>query len=223
MINLDIKGFADSHWIGNRKSVTMLSKSGDTGNSLVVCDEEQYCFDDISKTLNDASSVDAIDFKKNGIELIEYKSGFADKISVDKYNPDRVKCPTHTGESCEEYWKIVCDNRKKDKEILKNNIKLKAVESYITLEKCVFPHCENATGPQEIKLTVVIDVDPMEEEVKIFSDLSGTECDRATEMISSIKESLSRFLLKTDVKGNVYYYDSIDVVGAKTYYKRLIG
>lgn len=115
MVTIDINAFAKENWAEYKKSVTDISKSKDT--SLVESEMKLYCFDDICANLYDQdkkpASADAFIINKKSIELVEFKSGFKNKVTKKNFDKERGKCPK-TQEICEDYWKLFFDKRKKE-------------------------------------------------------------------------------------------------------------
>ena len=96
-----------------------------------------------------------------------------------------------------------------DKEIeeLKSSIRLKAIESYIILEKDILPECEEQAKQRRIKFIAVIDADDVDAMEETLSELAGGK-DNQENSISSLKQSLGR--LRSDDRKS-YYYDDIEV------------
>ena len=113
MVAIDINTFAEENWSGYKKSVTELSKSKDA--SLVENDMELYCFDNICTDLYEQNkkptSADAFIINGKNIELVEFKSGFKNKITKKNFDRERGKCPK-TQEICKDYWKLFEKKRK---------------------------------------------------------------------------------------------------------------
>ena len=91
MVAIDINTFAEENWSGYKKSVTDISKSKDA--SLVENDMELYCFDDICANLYDhdkkPTSADAFIIDGKNIELVEFKSGFKNKLTKKNFDKER--------------------------------------------------------------------------------------------------------------------------------------
>ena len=199
-------------WSGYKKSITDISKSKDT--SLVENDMEVYCFDDICATLYDQNkkptSADALIIDEKSVELVEFKAGFKNKVTKKNFDKERGKCPK-TKEICEDYWKLFFDKRKKEVDELVLNIRIKAVESYITLEKNIFPLCRSSEVPTNLEFWVVIDEDSVDEMEDTLADLAGV-AEVKDNAYFSIRRSLKRFVHCHDTNGNSYFYDNIKVL-----------
>ena len=177
MVSRDINAFAKENWSGYKKSVTYISKSNQSkGRSLVENDMELYCFDDICAKLYDQdkkpTSADAFIINGKRMELVEFKSGFKNKVTKENFDKERGKCPK-TKEICTDYWDLFLKNRKKEVDELVLNIRIKAVESYITLEKNIFPRCPPSEAPMKVEFLVVIDEDSVDEMEDALADLAG--------------------------------------------------
>lgn len=212
MVAIDMNMYAEENWSDYKKSVTDISKSRNF--SLVENDMELYCFDDICSNLYDKdkkpTSADALIIDGKNIELVEFKSGFKNKITKENFNTERGKCQK-AGEICEDYWELFFDKRKKEVNELILSIRIKAVESYITLEKIIFPCCRLSDELMCLQFWVVIDedsVDGMEDTLAELAEVPEIK-DNA---YSSIKKSLKRLIRCQDTRGNQYFYDDIKVL-----------
>ncbi len=224
MFPIDINMFAEENWSIYKKPVTEISKSKDT--SLVESDVELYCFDDICGSLYEEdkkpTSADALIINGKIIELVEFKSGFKDKITKENFDIERGKCP-RTGEVCGDYWKLFFDKRKKEVDELVSNIRIKAVESFITLEKNIFPCCHPSEASISLRFLVVIDEDNVDGMEDTLAGLAGfTEI--KDNPYSSIRKSLKRFTHCQDKNGLQYFYDDIEVLSVADFknYLRLL-
>lgn len=221
MIFKDVQKYAQSNWGTFLKSITECSRSYSNGVPLVVSDSKIYCFDDISKTIyaNNklCASVDGIDFNENEILFIEYKSGFKQKITKENYKDSEKSICSHSKNVCKYYWDLFFALRDKEKEELISNLKLKALDTYITFDKNIFPLCDDLqTGNLKLRLIVVIDADEVDNMEDALGELSGKKTS-SNNYFTKIKQSLSRFMLRPDAFENNYLYDSIDVYSVKEY------
>ena len=162
MTQRDLEAYITSKWGPPNKSVREISMSDD-GIPLVDSERLIYCFDDLCKDIYLArslpTSADGLIFHSKCIELIEFKSGFKDKITKENFNVEDAKC-IYKGEICEDYWSMFRKNRKHEKEILIESLRLKAIESYITLEQHLFPECDVFPDKkQRVNLLIVIDAE----------------------------------------------------------------
>ena len=143
---IDVEKYATSHWSSFFKSIADISKS-DSGVSLVESDKEILCFDDIVADYFDEnkkpSSADGLTFSHKSINLIEFKTGFKKLITKANYKPEEVTCEKHEGEICEEYGALLLRYHSSNKEILMDSLKMKAIESYVFLDKQIIPLCHN--------------------------------------------------------------------------------
>lgn len=222
MIAIDIDAFAKKNWSKYKKSITDISKSNNT--SLVKNDMEVYCFDDICANLyaqdKKPTSADAFIIDGKNIELVEFKSGFKSKITKENFDKKQAKCPEKK-EVCKKYWDLFFAKRKKEVDELILNIRIKAVESYITLEKHIFPSCRPTEVSMSLKFLVVIDEDSVDGMEDTLADLaSASEVKNNT--YSSIKKSLKRFINCQDKNGNSYFYDDIKVLSVTDFENYLL-
>lgn len=221
MVAIDINTFAEENWSGYKKSVTDISKSKDA--SLVENDMELYCFDDICANLYDQdkkpTSADAFIIDGKNIELVEFKSGFKNKLTKKNFDKERGKCPK-TQEICEDYWKLFFDKRKKEVDELILNIRIKAVESYITLEKHIFPSCPPSEIPMSLKFLVVIDEDGVDGMEDTLAELAGAKKVK-NNPYTSIRKSLRRLVACRDKDGNQYFYDNVEVLSVMDFQNHL--
>ena len=223
MNNSPIYNYASSHWQGYLKPISELSKSED-GRVLINSNLQYYSFDVITEDVSDKTkmaSTDAIWFSEKAIELVEYKTGFRDIIDINNYDPSKARCPKHN-EACEDVYKWVCKNRRQEKDNLLLNIRLKALESIITLKKRIFPQC-NQVQSIPINLTVVIDANPTDEEEKILGELSNDSgfTSNDSNPLDVIKQSLSRYNSVSDEDGKTFLFNSIEVLGSQSYLSRI--
>lgn len=229
MITKDVQAYALSNWGGFLSPVAELSKNND-GVSLVQSSVKLYNFDDISKSLfargKVPTSTDGLDFTNRTVELVEYKSGFKQRITKHNFDPAQGRCPDpDVNRVCEDYWKLFFKNQKTNIDELISSIRNKAVESYVTLEKKVFPRCQDAGKPIPLKLVVVIDEDEIDSIEDTYSGLAGnTDAENTAAKdnhFSSIRSALRRLTHQHDACGNDYYYDYIEVLSVQDYLNKL--
>lgn len=222
---IDVEKYATSHWSSFFKSIADISKS-DSGVSLVESDKEILCFDDIVADYFDEnkkpSSADGLTFSHKSINLIEFKTGFKKLITKANYKPEEVTCEKHEGEICEEYGALLLRYHSSKKEILMDSLKMKAIESYVFLDKQIIPLCHNSGCERSKNLNYVVvidgdDVESMEDILSSVTDLGGS----ADNYYSDIRKSLSRFLNNIDASGNPYYYDDIVVLSSTDFKNEL--
>ena len=170
---------------------------------------------------NVPTSADGIQFIDNDIKLIEFKSGFKQKITKKNFDEEIAKCDS-TNKICEEYWNLFWENQKRKIDELISSVRLKAIESYITLEKHIFPKCDEFGANHTSKLVFMVVVD--EEGIDGFEDalaeLSGSDL-KTDNNLFSIKKSLKRLSNNKDWLGNTYLYDSIEVLTAQDFKNRI--
>ena len=211
-------------------SVTDASKS-QTGISLVTSDASIYCFDDICKLFytehNSATSADGLLFPKGNIELVEFKSCFIRIITKDKFDPSKGACTTLKEKYvvehiCDYYWDLFWKLADKERSELIDSIRSKAIESYILLEKHIFPVCEDIENGRNVQLilTVVVDEDGVDGIEDTLAELAETEL-RTNNSLTSIRQALTRLINRQDATGIPYFYDRIEVLSAKDFKNRI--
>lgn len=189
-----------------RGTVTKLSKPK-KGKSLVISKFEMFNFDAIMRYESNPeqpSSVDGIYFLNGNLHLVEFKTGFYQKIRKGRsdFDKENAKCP-HTKSICEDYWKQFTDRQDKERDILYDSLKLKALETYLFLEKKI-GFIKNKSDPGKVILNIVIDengIDGLELGLSELSDDPKT----------SVKDSMHRFKNQKDINQNIYCYDEINV------------
>lgn len=214
MIDVHLKKYAEENWRKYLDSVEHLSRSsGDNSTPLVNSIVHVYGFDGIvneSMGLASSSSADAIRFYKKNIEIIEFKKGFKKKITKDKIDKS-IMCAGGIS-ICEDYWKKFFECQKKETKLLKNSLYMKAIESYVALEKQVFPKCEELKN-QRIVFIAVIDEDGIAHSLNILEGLSNNV--GGNNIFENLKLSLTdKLICKKDINGNDYFYDEIKVMSA---------
>ncbi|WP_394961190.1 hypothetical protein [Candidatus Allofournierella merdavium] len=223
MIGVDLQAYAQANWSGYEKSVSAISQSYNAGHPLIDDDTTMYCFDDICSNLFEEkrkpTSVDGVMFSKKNVEMIEFKSGFKQRITKQNFDEEKAKCP-HSKEVCQDYWDLFFKNQKSNINALIASIRDKAVESYITLEKHIFPRCNPSDAHKRLKLIVVIDDNGIDSMEDTLADLAGVS-NVSNNPFSSIRQSLQRVKNCSDVNGNAYFYDDIEVMSAKDFKNHL--
>ena len=210
MISKNLTKFAQDNWDQYKTTISNASKS-DAGVILVESPIEIYNFDEISKLYSTSTSADGMFLEGNNTQLVEFKSGFKQKITKDKFNPEIGTCK-HSNKVCEDYWNLFWENQDRKIRELIMSIRIKAIESYITLEKQILPNCANYPSGKHAKLTftTVIDEDGAEGLEDSMADVAG--CEVANNRISDIRKSFKRLTNRKDANGNDYLYDEIRVL-----------
>ena len=219
MIDVDLRAYAQTNWIRHKKKVSIISKSHHTGTPLVQDDTIIYCFDDICDGLFDEkrkpTSVDGIIVTEKYIEMVEFKSGFKQRITKQNFDQEQGRC-RHSNEVCKDYWDLFFKNQKSNISALISSIRAKAVESYVTLEKHIFPCCNQSDVHVSLKLLVVIDDDGIDSMEDTLADLAGIS-DVPNNSFSSIRQALQRVKNCSDVNGKSYFYDAVEVMSARDF------
>lgn len=225
----DLEKYACEHWHQFKSAITNISKS-DNGNSLVKSSVEIYNFDSICKAVfgkaTVPSSADGLMLTTKNIVLIEFKSGFRKKITKENFRTEIDLCEYLHKENmdrCEhleriytKYKDLFFKQQKNEDHELISSIRLKAIESYITLEKQIFPNCPTSNKPTRLHFIVVIDEDPVDSMERILDDLSSKKTTQKNYSVA-IRQSLRRLVKQHDAKHNPYYYDEICVFSVQEF------
>lgn len=223
MTQKNLEAYIISKWGPPTKTVSQISSRGDSG-SLVSSEEKMYCFDDICKKIyvphSLPTSADGLVFHPKYIELIEFKSGFKEIISKDNFDKEKAKCSCK-GDICKDFWREFRRARKLEKDDLIDSLRIKAIESYITLDQRLFPFCEDLPEKQlRIKLTIVIDAEETDTIEDTLAILAGKKPGKENQL-KRIRDTVSRLQCQEDIYGHRYFYDDIEVVSALEFQKRL--
>ena len=187
-----------------------------------------YNFDSVCKSIFESNtmptSTDGLNFSRRTIELIEFKSGFKQRITKYNFNPEEGKC-THKGQVCKDYWDLFFKNQELKISQLISSIRFKAIESYITLEKMVFPLCQDVVTPIPLKLVVVIDEEEIDSIEATYAELAGNTDTENTvakhNSLTAIRSALRRLKNLHDANNNDYFYDCIEVLSVQDYLNKL--
>lgn len=222
MFTKDVQSYATDNWRQFLKPISELSKTG-KGTSLVESSEELYSFDDICKSFYKnkkvPTSADALRVTNRTVEFVEFKSGFEQKISKNNFDLGKGTC-TIINDICKDFWSCFSKLQKANRKELIYAIRIKALESYITLEKQILPLCQDTTADVKLKLIVVIDVDAVDSMEDTLSDLAVKEPPEGNS-ISDVRKALLRLTNLRDAENNPYLYDCIEVLSAQDYLNKL--
>ncbi|MBR3772344.1 MAG: hypothetical protein IKL07_08745 [Clostridium sp.] len=198
------------------EEVSQLSSS-DSGKILVEDDRKLYCFDKISEQIYEnkngegSASADAVYITKKRIVFVEFKSGFKRKITKDTLNPLLLACPYDDTKTCKEYGKMLLKIGKKEVEELLDSLKMKAIESYITLITQIIPL--SGVKDQEYRFVFcVITDDYVEKTEDIMNELSGISTrKKSSNTTTKIRDSQKRFAQRKTADGKNLFYDEVKV------------
>lgn len=224
MINKNIIAYLEEKHANHKQPITDISLCLNSRSPMVVNEHQVYNFDIITRELFDSrhlpTSVDGIDIRDDIVELLEFKTGFKQKITKDNFDEEKMKC-RKTNQLCEEYKKLFFDNQERKIKELIASIRMKAIESYITLEKHILPECQD-TEPLLIKLIIVIDAEPSEVMEDTLCILAGDHAKCGSDNIfNSVRRALSRLIKVKSVNDLDYFYDDIIVVSVADYEKMI--
>lgn len=214
MVSKDIFSYITQNYEDNLDSITKLSETG-RGQSLVIDERELYNFDDITTILYNnikcPTSADSLLVTKRIVEFVEFKSGFHKKITKKNCDYSKLSCLSDNSKTCMGYADLLFKKQDLETDELLDSLKMKAIESYMTLEKKILPKCESYADTMHIRLVfcVVVDdyIDVMED---TLNELANETSDSNT--ITQVKSSLSRFVNHKDTAGNDYLYDELKVL-----------
>lgn len=217
MINFDFKKYAENNWNEYLETVTEVSMPSN-GVVFIESEEKIYNFDKINEMLfvaeYNSASVDGIYFRNDEVFLVEFKTGFYQKIRKNNFDLTKARCE-FKGSECINYWNLFFENQDRKIKELISSIKQKAIESYVTINEDIAPFCINKKS-LKFNLVVVIDANENEQEVGILEELSG----RNNSMLSRVRKSLKRFMVKKRYLKS-YYFDDISVFGAESFQKHI--
>lgn len=229
MVTKNLPQYATERWGDYIVSVTEASKS-QSGTALVTSDANIYCFDAICKSLfpgqDISTSADGLQFPKGNVELVEFKSGFSRRITKDKFNPSEGLCDKLTEfgveHVCDYYWNLFWKLQDKERHELIESIRLKAIESFMLLEKHIFPACEEHENGRTSQLvfTVVVDEDGVDGIEDTLAELAQVET-KTNNCLTSIRQALNRLVNRRDASGSPYFYDRVEVLSAKDFANRI--
>ena len=226
MTNKNLPKYIQENWEHHKVTVTVASRN-QSGKPLVKSDRTVYNFDTLCDTLfsgrDNPCSADGIQVHGRNVDLIEFKSGFRQVITKKSFDRSKCLCPKFDPPVyCSDYGDLLLKHQDKITAELIDSIKLKAVESYILLEKHFIPLCEEIDGARKVNINyvVVVDADGDDGIEDTLAELAGTEPDTDNKLIA-IRSSLKRFLNRQDANGNSYLYDSIEVLSASDFACRI--
>lgn len=232
MIDRNLQKYAIEMWNDDKffRPLSEISKPDMGKSPLVNIHENIFCFDSISESIypnNKPCSVDGLFFSGKTAYFVEFKTGFKKKITKDSYCEEQALCPTYK-QPCEHHKKWFFKNQENETKELKASIRFKAIESYITLEKQIFPLCECDTEQHyKIEFIVVIDEEEIEDYENTLYELSAERIPSNADknnIFHSLNESLKSYRCKNDKQSppNNYFYDNIQVLSAKGFEKLFI-
>lgn len=221
MIQKDVCKYVASLYKDNyMESITLLSKPNN-GKSLVEDERCEYNFDNITKAIYSnrdvPASADALFVSDKIVLFTEFKTGFKRKITYDNLDYSKLSCPKFPNITCDEYGKLLIDKSKLEVSELLDSLKFKAIESYITLEKYILPHCLDISEKrQRVVFCVVIDdvVDDLEDGLlELSNEISENNS------FSNVKSSLERFVSVPLNDDDSFFYDEVIVKSPYDYKK----
>lgn len=223
MTNKNIAKYISEKYNDYTTSISDASKSN-SGRSLIESDNQIYNFDEICSSIftagNKPTSADGIRVSKSKIEVIEFKSGLKQKVTKNGLSREDKICKA-LGDVCDQYWMLFWKNQTKERKELVSSIRFKAIESYIILEKHLFPNCEPCPRGHNCRLeyTVVIDEDDVDGIEDTLAELAQKV--PKSNSISEIRQALKRLHHVKDSNGDSYFYDEVNVLSAKDFYSKL--
>lgn len=217
-----IQNYLQENFYDCLEAVSEIAKSNGCQPSLIQSSQLMFNFDKINQRIYPENScfcsADALFFRQDCIEVIEFKTGFRRRITKQNWKPEKAQCD-HLKGVCEDYWGLFWKLEEREKHILIDSIKDKAVESYVTLEKHILHH---RTGDTVVPLRyiAVIDGESMEDYENTLSELSIMNA-TPSNSIHQVKAALSKLRKCKDCEGIGYYYDDIMVCTFQNFQSRL--
>lgn len=219
MLTKDLLRYAETNWERYKATVSVISENDQTHVPLVTGDVLLFHFDKISEALypqgKAPTSADGLEVTDRGVAFVEFKSGFQRKITKKNFDEEQAWCKDGN-KVCDKFWNLFFKEQGKEIAELISSIRFKAIESYITLEKHIFPKCQQADVQIPLKFVVIIDEDAVDAMEDTLAELAG-ETDIKDNHFSAIRSALRRLTGQHDTDGNGYYYDSIEVLSAREY------
>lgn len=223
MLTKDLLSYAETSWGNFKATVSVISENDHTHVPLVTGDELLFHFDKISEALytqeKAPTSADGLEVTSQCVELIEFKSGFKRKITKNNFDEILGRCEDGN-KVCALYWNLFFKEQKKEISELISSIRFKAIESYITLEKHIFPKCQQTDVHIPLKFVVVIDEEEIDNMEDTLAGLAGKD-DVKDNHFSAIRSALRRLIGQRDAGGSEYYYDSIEVLSVRDFSNHL--
>ena len=223
MIEKDLYTYITDAYQEDLEPISSLSKSTN-GDILVNDNRYLYNFDKITEKaynhIKTPSSADSLLVTDKIVLLTEFKSGFKRRISRETIDYSKLTCPDDATKVCKDYGKLLIQKGKLETGELLDSIKFKAIESYVTLEKKLFPLCSTLSHNNKLRIIfcVVIDdyVDSMEDSLLELANESSS-----SNTFTNIKSSLSRFVNIKTHDNEDFYYDEIKVLSPYEYQQYL--
>lgn len=226
MIDKDVKSYFDKEMQDYIEPINTISQpetkpDGKSKPPLVNIFAPIYNFDKICKKIykNQPKSADGIFFCKNTMYVVEFKTGFK-KNPKNKSEGLNFLCTKHN-EVCEEQKKWQDDAFKRKQNELKTSVRLKAIESYITLEKQLIPLCDDTEIKCRLVFVVVTDADCVNVYDRELGQLGKKHISASTasNVLIQLKTSLNSYNLKHDkhASSNDYFYDEIKVMSSEEF------
>ena len=223
MLTKDLLSYAETNWNNFKATVSVISENDHTHDPLVPGDTLLFHFDKISEALypqgKAPTSADGLEVTSQGVEFIEFKSGFKRKITKNSFDKKQGWCEDGK-KVCAWYWDLFFKEQEKEIAELIASIRFKAIESYVTLEKLVLPKCQQSGVHIPLKFVVVIDEDGIDSMEDTLAGLAG-EDEVNGNHFSAIRSALRRLTGQLDTDGNTYYYDGIEVFSARDFSNHL--
>ncbi len=220
MITKDLAAYAAENWGEFLSPVTELSVDPSNHRSLVKCDKQLYNFDKICGSLfpekKKPTSADGIEITPRRVRLIEFKSGFRRKITRENFSEEQGRCDS-TNQVCEKYWELFFKHQDTETHELLLYIRAKAVESFLTLEKQIFPLCPDSSQPKQLLFVAVIDADPVDAIEDIQLGLGTGQRANNSNALTKVRSALTRLVGIKDANGGAYCYDAVEVFSSQEY------
>ncbi len=185
--------------------------SNDSGEALINIEDNAFNFDRITEKLFGGTSIfcsaDALYIGKRSLYLIEFKRGFSRDLDTEKMEPDDKECKK-CNYYIREFYKQLYKNIEQGKEVLLQNIHLKAIESYYTLVKMILPICKSERS--NIRLIFIVVIDASTDPLAAYEEMNYD--------LASLNQSISKYR-KTDENEKPLFYDYTTTLDTKGFEK----
>lgn len=181
-----------------------------------------YNFDKISAAVTSKlgfSSADALRLQRNSIDLIEFKTGFRRNTTKENWDPKESKCYRDSTIDCEPFQDLFLKNVELELKVLRDSIRNKAIDSYITWDKCIMSQI-SIDHPIVLNYIVVIDGDDTDRIEDILSSVANKKAPRTNEL-ARLKQSLSKYAGNKSPNKAPYGFNSINVYTFREYQQQL--
>lgn len=217
-----IRQYIEANFQDYYEPVSEICKNTRAATHPLNSDFHMYNFDKISSKVTNKpgfTSADALRIRRNSIELIEFKTGFTRKITKENWDPRLSTCYRDPEITCEPFKRLILKKAQLEIDDLRNSIRNKAIESYITWDKCIMTQLSVAE-PITLNYVVVVDGDDTEQIEDILSDVANKKAPQTND-IAQLKQSLSIYTGRKSQDNTPYCFNSISIHTFREYQQLL--